>query len=235
MSWYKLVTFILFISLLVSACYIFKFYIFNVFICIHFSSLASVEGCKPKFRATLVTRRGLEPKCVRQLFLGLLLVTRRSARLVWLAGHADREAICIGFGMPGMPIGKPVALGLACPACREWNWPEMMQNSCPKWLKSKKVLEILVTKPFPVIKIMMKVSCMYFGVRFQDSNTLNRNIHSATSTSLLKSRLKAFLVSWFSTCRFYLFCLLFVAFAAFCPFSLFCFAFYSKLYIYIST
>ena len=69
--------------------------------------------------ATLVTRRErLEPKSVPQLFLGLLLVTRRSARPVWHARHADREASCIGFGMPGMPIVKPVALGLACPACR---------------------------------------------------------------------------------------------------------------------
>ena len=49
------------------------------------------------------------------------------------ARHAERQAICIGFGMPrmpivkpvalgfgmpGMPIAKPVALGLACPACR---------------------------------------------------------------------------------------------------------------------
>ena len=60
-------------------------------------------------------------------FSGLLLVTRRSARLAWHAGHADREASCIGFGMPGMPIGKPVALGLACRACRSgsqlhWVW-----------------------------------------------------------------------------------------------------------------
>ena len=68
--------------------------------------------------ATLVTRRELEPKCAPQFFPGLLLVTRRSARSVWHAGHADREASCIGFGMPGMPIVKPVALGLACPACR---------------------------------------------------------------------------------------------------------------------
>ena len=66
--------------------------------------------------AALVKRRGLEPKCVSQLFLGLLLVTRRSARPVWHAGHADREASCIRFGMPGMPIVKPVALGLACRA-----------------------------------------------------------------------------------------------------------------------
>lgn len=53
LSWYKLATFIFFISRLFSACYIFKFRIRNVFICIHFSILASVEGlcCKPKFRA----------------------------------------------------------------------------------------------------------------------------------------------------------------------------------------
>ena len=133
MSWYKLVTFILFISLLFSACYLFKFYICNVFICIHFSSLASVEGCKPKFRTTLVTRRGLEPKCVRQLFFGIVTgntpvcssgLARRACRSgsqlhwVWHAGHVDREASCIGFGMPGMSIVKPVALGLACRACR---------------------------------------------------------------------------------------------------------------------
>ena len=53
LSWYKLVTFIFFISLLFSACYMFKFPKGNVFICINFSILASVEGlcCKPKFRA----------------------------------------------------------------------------------------------------------------------------------------------------------------------------------------
>ena len=58
--------------------------------------------------ATLVTRRRLELKCVPQLFLGLLLVTPRFARPVWHAGHADREASCIGFGVPGMPGMKLV-------------------------------------------------------------------------------------------------------------------------------
>ena len=31
------------------------------------------------------------------------------------ARHADREASCIGFGMPGMPIAKPAALGFGMP------------------------------------------------------------------------------------------------------------------------
>ena len=116
LSWYKLVTFIFFISRLFSACYIFKFRICNVFICIHFSILASVEG--------LYANRNF----------GQIHFTIRRFSKEKGTGTEMCPAIvsgsCIRFGMPGMPIVKPVALGLACRACRSGSQVGLVCPAC---------------------------------------------------------------------------------------------------------
>ena len=59
---------------------------------------------------------------------------------------------------------------------------------------------------------------MTFGIRFHGFNFLNSiniNIHSASTISLFKSRLKKFLLSWFTTCNNTCVLLLFVRFLSF--------------------
>ena len=61
----------------------------------------------------------------------------------------------------------------------------------------------------PEIQTLLLISCTnkniwLFGIRFQGPtffNSLNRNINGATTITLFKSRLKTFLLSWFTTCK----------------------------------
>ena len=101
LSRYKLVTFIFFISQLFSAGCIFKFYICNVFICIHFSILASVEAslcCKPKFRQIHFTIRHYSNEKG--------------------TGTEMCPAIVSGIVTGNTPV---CSSGLACRACRSWS------------------------------------------------------------------------------------------------------------------
>ena len=100
LSWYKLVTFIFFISRLFSARYIFKFRICNVFICIHFAILASVEGC--------VANRNF----------GQIHFTIRRFSKEKGTGTEMCPAIVSGIVTGNTPV---CSSRLACRACRSWS------------------------------------------------------------------------------------------------------------------
>ena len=96
--------------------------------------------------------------------------------------------------------------------CSHWSYIRSNKDICKYWSSMIYIcfkLEILFL--FMANKIIPEFQ--YFLLKFPARtnirqgpnvfNSLNRNIQSAATFSLFNSRLKAFLLSWFSTCKYY--------------------------------